>query len=212
MVFESRAVAPFFKNGFLVACEESRDAILIDPGDEVLELLKIVGDRQLSVKNILLTHAHMDHVSGVEAARRATGAPVGVHRDDLFLYESAREQGRMFGYDLEQPRAPDFFLKGGQRLDWGGFGAIVHHTPGHSPGGVCLAIGPMDSGREELFAGDTLFASSIGRTDLPGGDYKTLLASIRNVLFAFGDDVVVHPGHGPSTTIGDERRTNPFLR
>src|SRR3989304_7880467 len=109
MVFESRAAAPFFKNGFLIACEESRNAILIDPGDEVLELLKIVADRQLLVKNILLTHAHMDHVSGVEAARRATGAPVGVPRADLFLYESAREQGRMFGYDLEQPRAPDFF-------------------------------------------------------------------------------------------------------
>ena len=212
MIFESRAAAPFFKNGFLIASEDGRDAVLIDPGDEVHELLQLAAAHRLSVKNILLTHAHVDHVSGVEAARKATGAPVGVHRDDLFLYEAAREQGRMFGYDVEQPGPPDFFLHAGQRLEWDGFSATVHHTPGHSPGGVCFAIGPMPSGGEELIVGDTLFASSIGRTDLPGGDYKTLISSIRNVLFVFPDTVVVHPGHGASTTIGDERRNNPFLR
>ncbi|MDO8836294.1 MAG: MBL fold metallo-hydrolase, partial [Vicinamibacterales bacterium] len=146
------------------------------------------------------------------AARRATGAPVGLHRDDLFLYEVAREQGRMFGYDIEQPDPPDFFLEAGQRLTWDGFAATVHHTPGHSPGGVCLEVGPLNSGANELLVGDTLFAGSIGRTDLPRGDYATLIASIRNVLLAFPDATVAHPGHGPATTIGDERRTNPFLR
>jgi glyoxylase-like metal-dependent hydrolase (beta-lactamase superfamily II) len=212
MIIESRAVPPFFKNGFLVVSPASREAILIDPGDEIPQLLDIAAGRRLTVKAILLTHAHMDHVAGVEAARRATGAPVGVHRDDLFLYEAAREQGRMFGYDVETPRAPDFFLEAGQRLSWDGLQACVHHTPGHSPGGVCLEIGPAGDGRTELFVGDTLFAGSIGRTDLPRGDYGTLIASIRNVLFAFADDTVVHPGHGEDTTIGAERRTNPFLR
>jgi hydroxyacylglutathione hydrolase len=212
MVLETRAVAPFFKNGFLVASGSSRDAILVDPGDEVSSLLAIATKRALSVKHILLTHAHMDHLAGVEAARAATGAPVGVHRDDLFLYEAAEEQGRVFGYDVEQPQPPDLFLEAGQRLHWDGLSVIVHHTPGHSPGGVCLEVGPTESGRTELLVGDTLFAGSIGRTDLPGGDYKTLMASIRTVLLAFPDETVVHPGHGPSTTIGDERRSNPFLR
>lgn len=212
MIFETRAAEPFMKNGFLIGSETTRDAILIDPGDEVEDLLRLVASLGLSVRSILLTHAHVDHVAGVNAARRATGAPVGLHRDDLFLYEVAREQGRMFGYDIEQPGPPDFFIEAGQHLTWGGIGVTVHHTPGHSPGGVCLEVGPMDSGANELLVGDTLFAGSIGRTDLPRGDYKTLMASIRNVLFAFPDGTVVHPGHGPATTIGDERRTNPFLR
>jgi len=212
MIIESRAVPPFFKNGFLIASDTSREAILIDPGDEVPELLDLVARRQLVVKAILLTHGHMDHLAGVEAARAATGAPVGVHRDDLFLYQTARDQGQMFGYVVATPSAPDFFLESGQRLTWDGLHATVHHTPGHSPGGVCLEVGSDPGSGPELFVGDTLFAGSIGRTDLPLGDYQTLIASIRSVLFAFPDTTIVHPGHGEDTTIGTERRTNPFLR
>ncbi len=211
MILECRAAAPFFKNGFLVACEHTREAVLIDPGDEVADLLDLSASRGLTIRYILLTHAHMDHVSGVKAAREATGAPVGLHRDDLFLYEAAVDQGRLFGYHLEQPPPPDFFYEPGGTITFGRCRAVVHHTPGHSPGGVSLAISD-DGGVPELFVGDTLFEGSIGRTDLPRGDYATLMGSIRNVLLPFGDDTVVHPGHGPATTIGEERRTNPFLR
>lgn len=212
LLIESRAVAPFHKNGYVVACGRTRLAVLIDPGDEVGELLRIVEAKRLSVASILLTHAHVDHVSGVARAKRATGARVGVHRDDLFLYNAAVEQGRMFGYALEPPPPPDFNLAEPETVAFGDFEAHAHHTPGHSPGGVCLRIGGPGTDGTHLFVGDTLFARSIGRTDLPGGDYETLMRSIREVLFAFGDDAIVHSGHGPDTTIGRERATNPFVR
>jgi glyoxylase-like metal-dependent hydrolase (beta-lactamase superfamily II) len=214
MILECRAAAPFFKNGFIVGCEDTREVVLIDPGDEVDELLQVIADRSLAVKYILLTHAHMDHVAGVKAAKLATGAPIGVHRDDLFLYNAAVEQGVAYGYRVQQPPPPDFFYEpgSGQILAVGRCTVVIHHTPGHSPGGVCLAIGCGPGKEVELFVGDTLFAGSIGRTDLPKSDHAALIASIRRELFAFGDDVVVHPGHGPDTTIGEERRTNPFLR
>jgi glyoxylase-like metal-dependent hydrolase (beta-lactamase superfamily II) len=212
LTIETRAVAPFYKNGFVVACDGSRDAILIDPGDEVDALLRVVEQRRLSVGLILLTHAHMDHVSGVGRAKRATGALVGVHRDDVFLYDAAVEQGLAFGFSLEQPPPPDFDLASDVPLAFGACEVKVHHTPGHSPGGVCLRVAGPALEEDHLFVGDTLFAGSIGRTDLPGGDYATLMRSIKDVLFAFGDAAIVHAGHGPDTTIGRERATNPFLR
>ena len=202
---------PFYKNGFLVACAESSDAILIDPGDEVDDLLRIADAKRLSIGLILLTHAHVDHVSGVSRAKRATGARIGVHGGDLFLYNAAVEQGRMFGYALEAPAPPDFDLADGAPIRFGACEVHVHHTPGHSPGGVCLRVTAPGLAETHLFVGDTLFAGSIGRTDLPGGDYETLMRSIREVLFAFGDAAIVHSGHGPDTTIGRERETNPFL-
>jgi glyoxylase-like metal-dependent hydrolase (beta-lactamase superfamily II) len=211
MNIETRAAAPFYKNGFLLSCEATGEAVLIDPGDEIADLLGIVERGHLSVRAILLTHAHMDHVSGVAEARRATGARVGVHEADVFLYDSAVKQGAFFGYQLEQPPPPDFFLVPGQPVSFGRCAMTVHHTPGHSPGGIALRAEGPGLSATHLFVGDTLFAGSIGRTDLPGGDYQTLLASIRNVLFPFGDEAIVHPGHGPDTTIGAERRTNPFL-
>jgi glyoxylase-like metal-dependent hydrolase (beta-lactamase superfamily II) len=212
ITIETRAVAPFYKNGFVVACNGTPDAILIDPGDEVDDLLRVVEARRLSVGLILLTHAHVDHVSGVARAKRATGARIGVHRDDVFLYDAAVEQGRVFGYALEQPPPPDFDLTSAGPLAFGACEVQIHHTPGHSPGGVCLRVGGPGVEETHLFVGDTLFAGSIGRTDLPGGDYPTLMRSIRDVLLAFGDDAVVHAGHGPDTTIGRERATNPFLK
>jgi glyoxylase-like metal-dependent hydrolase (beta-lactamase superfamily II) len=205
MIIESQAVGPFFKNGFVVGCETAREAVLIDPGDEVDSLLAFAERGRLSIRYILLTHAHVDHVTGVAAAKRALGVPVYLHRDDLFLYERAVESGRMFGLRVEPPPPIDVFYSRGQVITFGAYEVRPHHTPGHCPGGVCLQIG------NDLFVGDTLFAGSIGRTDLPGGDYHTLIASIRNVLFAFGDEAIVHPGHGPDTTIGRERRGNPFL-
>jgi hydroxyacylglutathione hydrolase len=211
MIIESQAVGPFFKNGFVVGCEDTRDAVLIDPGDEVAGLLAFAERSALTIRHILLTHAHVDHVTGVAAAKRALGVPIYLHRDDLFLYERAVVTGSMFGLTVEPQPPIDVFYSPGQIIAFGGCDARPHHTPGHCPGGVCLQIGRTGTIGQELFVGDTLFAGAIGRTDLPGGDYQTLIASIRTVLFAFGDDAIVHPGHGSDTTIGHERRTNPFL-
>lgn len=205
------AAPPFHKNGFVVACEDTREAVVIDPGDDVVEQLRIVDRERVNVKMILLTHAHLDHVTGVGPAKARLGVPVWLHRDDLFLYERAKEQAQMFGLDAEQPPAPDAFYENDQRFVFGNLAVEVSHTPGHCPGGVCLAIGRQGQSGRDLFVGDTLFAGSIGRTDLPGGDFDTLIASIRNVLFQYPDETIVHSGHGPDTTIGDERRTNPFL-
>jgi glyoxylase-like metal-dependent hydrolase (beta-lactamase superfamily II) len=211
MRIEAQAVGPFFKNGFVVSCEETDEAVLIDPGDEVEGLLAYVDRMGLAVRAILLTHAHVDHVTGVAAAKRRLDAPVYLHRDDEFLYVRAVEQGALYGLRVEPPPAVDVFYTPNQVIPFGRLEARPHHTPGHCPGGVCLQIGRREKDRVDLFVGDTLFAGSIGRTDLPGGDYHTLIASIRTVLFAFGDAARVHPGHGPSTTIGRERQTNPFL-
>jgi len=207
----SAAVPPFFKNGYLVASETSNDAVLIDPGDEVDALIDAARKERLDVKFILLTHAHVDHVTGVARAKAALGAPVWLHRADLFLYDNAVQQGRMFGLDVEQPPPVDEFYRPGEPLTFGDCVVDVLETPGHCPGGVCLAIGTTDTKERELFVGDTLFAGSIGRTDLTGGDADLLLRSIRDVLMAFPDATPVHSGHGPATTIGVERRTNPFL-
>jgi hydroxyacylglutathione hydrolase len=211
MILETRAVGPFMKNGFVVGCERSRNAILIDPGDEVADLLSFAADHTLTIRHILLTHAHVDHVTGVAAAKRALGVPIYLHRDDLFLYERAVESGKMFGLNVEPQPPIDLFYSAGQVVAFGDYEVRPHHTPGHCPGGVCLQVGKKGETGQDLFVGDTLFAGSIGRTDLPGGDYNTLIGSIRTVLFAFADDARVYPGHGRTTTIGQERRTNPFL-
>ncbi len=202
---------PFYKNGFIVACERTREAIVIDPGDDVVDQLAVVKREGVNVTMILLTHAHLDHVTGVGAAKEELGVEVWLHRDDLFLYEGAAEQGRMFGLNVEPQPPPDRFYTVGERLTFGDYIVDIRHTPGHCPGGVCLAIGRSEQDERELFVGDTLFAGSIGRTDLPGGDLERLLAAIRNELFIYPDATVVHSGHGPDTTIGVERRTNPFL-
>jgi len=211
MILETRAVEPFFKNGYVLGCEESREGVVIDPGDEAPLLLEAAKKHGLNIRYILLTHAHLDHITGVGAAKKALGAPVGLHRDDNFLYEAVVQQGQMFGLEVEPQPKVDFFYDGEGPWRFGKYGAWVYHTPGHCPGGVCLAVGREGEQERTLFVGDTLFAGSIGRTDLPGGDMQTLLSSIRNVLFTFPDDTVVHSGHGQPTTIGRERRFNPFL-
>ena len=211
MIIESRAVAPFFKNGFVLGCEETLEAVLIDPGDEVDQLLTYAERQTLAIRHILLTHAHVDHVTGVADAKRALGVRVYLHRDDLFLYEDAVDHGAIFGLSVKPQPPIDIFYSPGQVIAFGEYEVRPHHTPGHCPGGVCLQVGKKDTFGKQLFVGDTLFAGSIGRTDLPGGDFATLINSIRTVLFSFGDDARVFPGHGPETTIGKERRTNPFL-
>ena len=212
MILESAAVGPFFKNGYIVGCETTRQAVFIDPGDEVEELLSFVSAEQLRVTHILLTHAHVDHVSGVAEAKRALDVPIYLHNDDLFLYQNAVRSGMMFGLTVEEPPPVDVFYEGEGPIAFGDYQVRVVHTPGHCPGGVCLAVSKNgDPSPPHLFVGDTLFAGSIGRTDLPGGDYETLLKAITEVLFAFPDESIVYSGHGPETTIGRERQTNPFV-
>lgn len=200
------------KNGFVLWCERTREAVLIDPGAEVDGLLAFAVRHQLAIRHILLTHAHVDHVSGVAAAKRAFGVTVYLHRDDEFLYRDAVQHGLLFGLRIEAPPPVDEYYTPGQVIAVGDFEVRPHHTPGHCPGGVCLQVGPKGQRGDDLFVGDTLFAGSIGRTDLPGGDYQTLIASIKQVLLSFGDQAKVYPGHGPATTIGRERATNPFLQ
>ena len=203
-VFTS-AVPPFMKNGYVVSCEDTREAVVIDPGDEVGELVAHVRRHQLVPRAILLTHAHLDHITGVGLAKRALDVPVWLDQADQFLYDGIEEQGEMFGLKVKVQPPVDRFYEPGAQLTFGKYVVDVLPTPGHSPGGVCLAIGRAGTTERELFVGDTLFADNIGRTDLPGGDFDTLLRSIRTVLFAFPDDTVVHSGHGPDTTIGAER-------
>ena len=210
MILEVRANAPFYKNGFVIGCERTHEGVLIDPGDEVDELLAAVRDRDLEIRYILLTHAHVDHITGVAAAKSALDVPVYLHHDDLFLYDGVVQQGAVFGFKV-QPQPPIDVFYDLTPLYFGDYEVAVHHTPGHCPGGVCLQIGTKGEPGNHLFVGDTLFAGSIGRTDLPGGDYATLMRSITEVLFALGDAATVHPGHGPDTTIHRERTTNPFL-
>jgi hydroxyacylglutathione hydrolase len=212
MIIEVHASAPFFKNGFVLGCEETHEGVVVDPGDEVGLLLSAVEQHGLSIQYILLTHAHLDHVTGVRRAKQALNVPVVLHKADNFLYENIVQQGMMFGLRVEPQPPIDAFYDGEGPWRFGRYGAWVHHTPGHCPGGVCLAVGRDGQAERTLFVGDTLFAGSIGRTDLPGGDLETLLNSIRSVLFRFPDDTIVWPGHGESTTVGVERRTNPFLQ
>jgi hydroxyacylglutathione hydrolase len=211
MILETRAVEPFMKNGYVLGCEATRQGVVIDPGDEVEQLIDAARQHALSIAYILLTHAHLDHITGVARAKEAFGAPVGLHRDDNFLYEAVVQQGLAFGFDVARQPPVDLFYDGPGPWAFGRLSAWVHHTPGHCPGGVCLAVGRDDSSERTLFVGDTLFAGSIGRTDLPGGSLPTLLRSIREVLFSFPDETVVYSGHGEATTIGREKRTNPFL-
>jgi hydroxyacylglutathione hydrolase len=211
MIVEVRAVEPFYKNGFILGCEATREGVIVDPGDEVDQLLAAAADHRLAIRYILLTHAHLDHVTGVGRAKAALGVPVWLHQGDNFLYERIVEQGQMFGMRVERQPPVDSFYEAEGPLTFGRYDVRVLHTPGHCPGGVCLAVSRQGDASATLFVGDTLFAGSIGRTDLPGGDMATLLRSIRDVLFSFSDDTVVWPGHGERTTIGRVRRSNPFL-
>ena len=205
MLLEYRAAPPFMENGYVLGCEETREGVIIDPGESIDELLDIVTREKLTIKHILLTHAHLDHITGVGRARGATGAPVILHASDRPLYDAVVQQGMMFGIRVDPQPPVDAYYDVTKTIVFGRHNVRVHHTPGHSPGGVCLEVNGT------LIVGDTLFAGSIGRTDLPGGDYDTLINAIRTVLFAFADETPAYPGHGEPTTIGRERRTNPFL-
>ena len=212
MILGTAAEGPFQKNGYVLGCERTNAAVYIDPGDEVEQLLGFIAEQGLRVSHILLTHAHVDHVSGVAEAKRRLQAPIYLHQEDQALYDNAARQGAMFGIQVEQPPPVDRYYDEQDAITFGDYQVAVHHTPGHAPGGVCLAVTKHGAaGAPALFAGDNLFAGSIGRTDLPGGDYEVLMKAVTEVLFAFPDESIVYSGHGPETTIGRERRSNPFV-
>ena len=200
-------VAPFSENSWLIGCLDTGAAVLIDPGGHVAELLAIASQQGLTVEQIWLTHAHIDHVAGIADAVQATRASLALHPLDRPLYEAVGEQAEMFGVDVPTLPTPSRWLETDDVMTLGQLRARVLHVPGHAPGHVAFWF--ADPGI--VVSGDCLFAGSIGRTDLPGGSYDVLIQSIRNVLLPLGEEVTVLPGHGPETTLGRERRTNPFL-
>lgn len=197
---------------------ESGEAIVVDPGDDVERILEILRRHKLKVRAIVSTHTHIDHVGGLAALHRATGAPVLIHDADLGLYRSLDQQAEWLGVPTPETVQIRDFVKEGDTLRWGGFLARVLHTPGHTPGSISLVVedasasGKVNAGPHSLIAGDTLFQGSIGRTDLPGGSYPQIIRSIHEKLLVLPDNLVVLPGHGGTTTIGAEREFNPFLR
>ena len=194
----------------------TREALVIDPGDEINRILELLGRHHLKVKAIVSTHAHIDHVGGLSKLHQYTGAPVMMHRDDVPLYQGMDIQAAFLGIARPDVGEVDQLLTDGDVLQWGSLAAQVMHTPGHSPGSVSLYL-PPDAGKickapPQLYAGDTLFAGSIGRTDLWGGSMDQILDSLKSKLMQLPDDTIVHPGHGIPTTIGEERQSNPFLK
>jgi hydroxyacylglutathione hydrolase len=193
----------------------TREALVIDPGDEVGRILDLLGRHKLTVKAIVSTHAHIDHVGGLSKLHNYTGAPVLMHRDDLPLYQAMDVQAAFIGVAPPELASVDQLLKEGDVLRWGAFEAQVIHTPGHTPGSVSLylprAAGKISVPAPQLFAGDTLFAGSIGRTDLWGGSFEQIMESLVGKLMELPDETHVYPGHGPATSIGQERDSNPFL-
>jgi hydroxyacylglutathione hydrolase len=209
MIHEILPVGILQCNCSIVGDEATREAVIIDPGDETERIRDILERHSLRVKYIVATHAHIDHVGGIEKLHKATGATVLMHRRDLPLYQNMAMQAAFLGVKPPGVIEVTEFLKEGDVLRWGGLELEVMHTPGHSPGSLSLHL-PGENRR--IFSGDTLFQGSIGRTDLWGGDYTQILRSIQSTLLRFPDEIRVYPGHGEPTTIGEEREFNPFLK
>ena len=208
LVVRHAVVGPFAENTYLVGDSETGDAILVDPGGELDRVMGLCEPGGFRVGRIFLTHGHIDHVAGCAEAVKRTGATCQIHRADADWLAAVPQQGEMFGFD-EAGAAPtaDHFHEDGEAFLLGGQAGRVVHTPGHTRGGCCLFFEEA----RVLFAGDTLFAGSVGRTDLPGGDFEALARSITGKMFPLGDDVRFFPGHGPAALLGEERKTTPFV-
>jgi hydroxyacylglutathione hydrolase len=209
MIFESVAVGPLQCNCYILGCEKTREALVIDPGDELDLILPLLEKHQLNVKRILSTHAHIDHVGDLEKLKAKTGAEALLHEKDLVLYQKIAIQASWLGVETPTTTQIDQLIHQGDIVRFGEHSGEVLFTPGHTPGSLCLHL----SGQvNRLFAGDTLFLGGIGRTDLWGGSYQDIIKSIRQKLLVLDKNTLVFPGHGPATTIGREMVNNPFLR
>ena len=208
MILETFPVGPLECNCTILGDEQTREAIVIDPGEEIGRIHRRLAALGLTLKQILITHAHIDHIGGALRLKRLTGAPILLNENDLPLLEMMDEQAGWLGVETPEVVPPDQSLRDGQIVGLEHYPAQVLHTPGHTQGSVCLHFAPL----QMVLAGDTLFAGSIGRTDLPGGDSDQIIDSIHTRLLTLSDETRVVPGHGPATTIGMERRRNPFLR
>jgi glyoxylase-like metal-dependent hydrolase (beta-lactamase superfamily II) len=207
VIHEIIPVGPLQCNCSIIGDEGTREAMVIDPGDDVADVLALVGKHGLTVKQIVVTHAHIDHVGGAMKLRQLTGAPILLNQNDYALLQMLDMQAAWVGMAAPGKVQIDQSLAEGDTLRAGSLQASVLHTPGHTEGSVCLYF----PAQQKLIAGDTLFAGSIGRTDLPGGSFEKIMRSLRQRVLALPDETIVVPGHGPLTTIGGERESNPFL-
>ncbi|MBI5189638.1 MAG: MBL fold metallo-hydrolase [Nitrospirae bacterium] len=207
MILKTIIVGALAVNCYVAGCDKTRMAAVIDPGDDAAEILAVLKDGGLTLKYIILTHAHFDHSGAALELQKRTGAKVLIHKDDADMLSQTAAQGAMFGMAVSPPPKPDGYLKDGETLKVGELILEVIETPGHSKGGISVYA------RKEgaVFTGDTLFWGSVGRTDLPGGDYTALMHSLKVRLASLPDNTVVYPGHGDDTTIGFEKEQNPFL-
>jgi glyoxylase-like metal-dependent hydrolase (beta-lactamase superfamily II) len=204
MILKKLVVGPFASNCYIVGSESNKEGMIIDPGDEAEVILRNVKDLGLEIMYIILTHGHLDHIGALKEVKEATDAEVAIHADEAQVLQE-NSVSAMLGLSYPTPLPPDRLLQGEDSMDIGDLHFLVLHTPGHSPGGLCLL------GQGVMFSGDTLFNYGIGRYDLPGGSYSQLMNSIHTKLMTLPDNTTVYPGHGPDTTIGTERRGNPFL-
>lgn len=208
MIVKGLTVGLLQENCYILGCERTRHAVVIDPGDNARAILRLVEQEHLKVAMVANTHAHLDHVMAVNTVCVATGAPFYLHEADLPILRDVPERARLWlDSEIDPIREPDAYLEHGQILAFGDEQLEVRYTPGHAPGHVVF----VHHASRQVFAGDTLFAGSVGRYDLPYADRPTLFRSIREQLFTLPDDTIVYPGHGESTTIGDERAANPFV-
>ncbi|MFC1986603.1 MBL fold metallo-hydrolase [Chloroflexota bacterium] len=206
MIVEKLEVGPFASNCYITCAESNKEAIIIDPGAEPNTILKRVKDLGVEVKLIVLTHSHIDHIGAVKEVKEATAAELAIHANDAKSLQTSQPLGAVFNLSIQAPPPPERLLKDGDSIDISGLHFLVLHTPGHTPGGISIL------GEGVVFTGDTLFNFGIGRFDMPGGNGSQLMNSIITKLMVLPDNTVVYPGHGPETTIGTERRGNPFLR
>jgi hydroxyacylglutathione hydrolase len=207
MIHEILPVGPLQCNCSVIGDEVSRDAMVIDPGDDIEDVLAIIRKHNLSVKQIVITHAHIDHVGGASKLRKITGAPILLNQNDYDLLKMIDVQASWIGVPSPGKIDIDQSIAQADQVKAGALTADVIHTPGHTEGSICLYF----PAQQKLIAGDTLFAGSIGRTDLPGGSFEKIISSLHEKVLALPDDTIVAPGHGPQTTIGEERESNPFL-
>ena len=205
MIINYLTVGPIMANCYIVGCEKTKTAAVIDPGDDADRILMLLAESGLTVKTIINTHGHFDHVGANKRMKEVTGAELLIHSLDAPMLSQLSAMAAAWGMSAENSPPPDRTIAHGEVVTVGGIALTVIHTPGHTPGGISL------HSENAVFVGDTLFAGSIGRTDFPGGDFDVLKASIQEKLFALPDDVTVYPGHMGLTTIGREKRTNPFV-